>query len=859
MRTLLTRGKRALIGTVAALMLVGMLPGVAQALTPNTTISIGPCDTLGGPLNPPTGCPSAVPADPVSFTTAAFEFFGTNGSGTFATCNLDGVPCTVEPANPSMTRFKDVWTGLAEGTHVLTVGVVGDPTPAVWTFDVDLTAPGSATITGAPPVLSNSKTATFVVAPPVPATEPVRLMCSLDDVLEPSSSWDFGPFDYQARRATSEIQTLTFSSGMVGNRFSLRSAGNRGTSIVTLSAPDYSSLTVEQVQAALDGIAGFSGNAIVAYGGDGVFSVSYVGFPGVDMPPLVLHDEIGGNTILMAPGDDALPAASGIEKAWEYDADTYVPCNSPKTFTNLAEGPHTMSVVAEDGAGNGGPVDAYQWRIDTVKPITTITGHPTLIMGTGDADFSFAANETEVTFECQIDSLGFVPCTSSTNYPGLLGGSHKFDVRATDEAGNVGDAASYTWTVDTTAPETTIVSGPTGPTNVDPPVFGFSSDDANATFECQLDGGGFTACNNPAEFPGLSQGGHTLDVRAVDPFLRVDASPATRMFTLDSVAPDTSIDLGPATPSAVSTATFEFSSADMTATFECRRDGSVWAACVSPKVYTGLSNADHTFDVRAVDLAGNADATPAAWAWTVAAPPPPPNPQTTIDSGPTGTVAVADAQFTFSADQAPVAFECKLDGAAFGPCSSPIDYLALTNGSHTFQVRATNTDTLAVDPSPASRTWTVDVPVPVSYRPDALVALRFGPYAGEDEYSDEVFHDATGQVKQANVRAGGSAVYNFRLENDGVDPDRFILKGCAPAAGPPGFKPKWSTGGNNVTNGISEGTHMTPVIAPGGFVNYRLVVSTTSAARNNYECNLRIDSNSDNDVYDINQARTHIR
>jgi hypothetical protein len=51
-------------------------------------------------------------------------------------------------------------------------------------------------------------------------------------------------------------------------------------------------------------------------------------------------------------------------------------------------------------------------------------------------------------------------------------------------------------------------------------------------------------------------------------------------------------------------------------------------------------------------------------------------------------------------------FECSLDGAPFAACSSPQIYTTLLNGSHTFQVRALDSQGNA-DPSPASYTWEV--------------------------------------------------------------------------------------------------------------------------------------------------------
>jgi len=50
---------------------------------------------------------------------------------------------------------------------------------------------------------------------------------------------------------------------------------------------------------------------------------------------------------------------------------------------------------------------------------------------------------------------------------------------------------------------------------------------------------------------------------------------------------------------------------------ECRLDGGSWAACSSPKGYSGLKKGSHVFRVRAVDEAGNVDGTPDAWSWTI--------------------------------------------------------------------------------------------------------------------------------------------------------------------------------------------------------------------------------------------------
>jgi hypothetical protein len=56
-------------------------------------------------------------------------------------------------------------------------------------------------------------------------------------------------------------------------------------------------------------------------------------------------------------------------------------------------------------------------------------------------------------------------------------------------------------------------------------------------------------------------------------------------------------------------------------TVACRLDRAAFAACASGVGYAGLAVGARTFQVRAIDAAGNAEPTPASRGWTIAAPP----------------------------------------------------------------------------------------------------------------------------------------------------------------------------------------------------------------------------------------------
>lgn len=85
----------------------------------------------------------------------------------------------------------------------------------------------------------------------------------------------------------------------------------------------------------------------------------------------------------------------------------------------------------------------------------------------------------------------------------------------------------------------------------------------------------------------------------------------------DSIPPQTTITSAPSSIVKSTSARFGFSSSEAGSKFQCSLDGAAFISCASPKSYTGLKNGKHTFKVRAIDAAGNTDATPAIRAWTV--------------------------------------------------------------------------------------------------------------------------------------------------------------------------------------------------------------------------------------------------
>jgi alpha-tubulin suppressor-like RCC1 family protein len=98
---------------------------------------------------------------------------------------------------------------------------------------------------------------------------------------------------------------------------------------------------------------------------------------------------------------------------------------------------------------------------------------------------------------------------------------------------------------------------------------------------------------------------------------------------------------------------------------------------------------------------GIAQATVPSYVTIVASNPP----DTTITSKPSNPSTSQTAEFQFDCDQPDCTYQCKLDSERWASCTSPKTYLNLSDGTHTFGVRAKNADGF-VDPSPASYNWT---------------------------------------------------------------------------------------------------------------------------------------------------------
>ena len=447
----------------------------------------------------------------------------------------------------------------------------------------------------------------------------------------------------------------------------------------------------------------------------------------IEAPNTVIDSGPEGLTKTDTPTFTYHSTVTGSTFQCRVDSGAWVSCPATGyTTAKLAEGPHSFEVKATSGAGLEDPTPAKREFNVLGPPETTIVFGPKGLTSATRPTFGYRSNNSQAWFECKLDASSYVPCGPATyesleGHPGetLASGAHTVSVRAVNQL-EVADPtpAVASFTVDTASPKAEITSGPEGPTNQARPTFNFSA--SGGTVACFLEAEGepeteegeppFGPCTTSSSYTppsNLPEGSYEFHLRARD--AAVNETEAVRAFSVDTTAPDTTITSAPPATTDDSTPTTEFSSSETGATFQCRYDAEAFRACSGPGATdtpaTPLASGAHTFGVRAVDGAGNADATPATAAFTVLTS----GPQTSINSGPSGAIGTTEATFTYSTNVS-ASMECRLDAAAFASCpATSKTYTGLAEGEHVFEVRGKTT---VADPTPARRVFVVDTSAP---------------------------------------------------------------------------------------------------------------------------------------------------
>lgn len=413
------------------------------------------------------------PDSPTNSTSASIPFSGEPG-GTFS-CQLTG-PGGTQINNCTSPRNV---TGLLEGEYTLSVSQkdqLNNQGPAASiSWVVDLTPPAPPSINSGPPARTGSRAATIGFS-----GEPGGFFeCALDDA---EFFFCSSPRDL---------------SGLEDGLHTLR---------------------IRQTDTA--------GN---------VGSVSSRNWT-VDGTPPAAPDLTGGPPALTNSGSASFSFAGESGGGFEcsLDGSPFSSCSSPKNLAGLADGSHEFRVRQKDDLENTGPASSRNWTVDTVAPAAPTLAPQTLELNMNPARQLAFSGESGGFFECRMAEGSWSVCSSpwSATFPGT--GSHNYDVRQTDDAGNTGPAARGSVLVWGGPPDTPVItSAPSGTVRSTSAEVRFTVGPVGSP-ECSLNGGSWQPCDGVWTGQNLEQGPQTLTVVQRNE----TAGPSVSVqWTVDTLAP----------------------------------------------------------------------------------------------------------------------------------------------------------------------------------------------------------------------------------------------------------------------------------------------------------------------------------
>ena len=652
-----------------------LVPASASGAAITDTASATWTDAIGnlyGPLSASVATPllidSTPPPPPVITAHPRAIEANPNGSFEFGGEPAGRFECTIDEGATEACIAPKQFEGLTEGVHSFGVrqiddaGNAGSWTAYIWT--IDLTAPALPAITSRPAAVTSADS----VAIDFEGESDAGFWCSTDAAPE------------SACESPHHLQTLTEGE----HTFAVRQEDRAG---------NYS--LAETVTWLVD-----------------------------RTPPLApILAQTPGTLTNQDTAGFGFTGESGGRYVCSLDGAPYEACDNPITYEGLQEGPRTFGVKQMDDAGNAGQASGFEWTIDVTAPAApTITSRPPAIDMQRDSSLAFDG-EDQASFECEIDSGGFAACESPLELSDLMDGEHNAAVRQTDQAGNVGPSAEFTWQVMAAAPVAPeLIEHPAGLTNQTTATFAIGSDPANL-LECRLDAAAYTTCASSESFEGLGEGTHRFDARQTAPSGQ-SSEAASFEWTID-VTPPVPPEVPFSTPQETSDSEIVVEwipSSD--AYMECADEGGDWYVCESPFRSGPVEPGVHGYGFRWRDYAGNEAFTGFIY-WAVSGPDPP-----VITRAPAAASDLDSAHFEFTTPDG-ASVECSLDEAPFSHCESPYVATGLTDGQHSLSVRSVGSS--GTTSSATTFAWTSDSTPP----PEPTIA---GGATGDWAYTSTTFN-----------------------------------------------------------------------------------------------------------------------
>jgi hypothetical protein len=279
-----------------------------------------------------------------------------------------------------------------------------------------------------------------------------------------------------------------------------------------------------------------------------------------------------------------------------------------------------------------------------IYPDTFIVTFPEKFSNQTSGVFTFSSTRIGATYQISLDGSEWKDVGNLYKFNDLVLGSHLLKVRSIDRAGNIDPSpAEYSWSIDTKKPVSTFVETPPNISisqeasiriEVDKPVqyelYSLDNSIWLKSYPLESDPDNRTIL---VELYNLNSGPHNFRVKACDIYgnIEVPEKYYNWFVNTDRTPPDTIITtIIPEYTNKVNW-DIDFMSPKLGCTFEVALDVTLsntdirygeWVSAKSPYILSDLADGHYVIKVRAIDLFGDIDVTPAQLAWNIDTVPP---------------------------------------------------------------------------------------------------------------------------------------------------------------------------------------------------------------------------------------------
>ncbi len=259
------------------------------------------------------------------------------------------------------------------------------------------------------------------------------------------------------------------------------------------------------------------------------------------------------NPTSLATANISVGGTGVVSYRYKLDSGAYsdvISVSSAIALNNLSDGSHSVSVIGADQLGNWQAEETatkHEWIVDSVAPTVILANTPPKTSNQSTANFTVGGSDV-VAYKYKLDTGAYstneIPVGTALTLSGLGDANHKIAVIGRDAVGNwqtEENAASYSWTIDSSAVTAVLANTPEVVTKINSAAITVGGT-GTTHYKFKVDSGEWgaeTPIATQVSFSSLSEGVHSVYVIARNSIgtWQAENSATQYTWTIDQTAP----------------------------------------------------------------------------------------------------------------------------------------------------------------------------------------------------------------------------------------------------------------------------------------------------------------------------------